>query len=84
MKSMLPPAIMDQVVETELYINTSSEFSAGKIAQEVAEIEENKDLERKLTKKSDTNSNNSDLGSRAFKDGDKVYPYALKDSNEFV
>ena len=47
MRSMLPPAIAGQVVETEISINTSSEFSAGNIAQEVEEVEQIKELKRK-------------------------------------
>lgn len=61
MRSMLPEAIKDQVVETELNINTSSEFSAGKIAQEVASVEEMKEMKRKLGKSSTGTS--SDAGS---------------------
>jgi hypothetical protein len=40
MKSMLPPAIKGQVVETELNINTSSGFDANRVAMEVEELEE--------------------------------------------
>lgn len=47
-KVMLPPAIENQVVETESYINTSSEFAAGKIAEEVQGIEEVKSMNKKL------------------------------------
>mmetsp|Transcript_32692 Transcript_32692/g.33339 ORF Transcript_32692/g.33339 Transcript_32692/m.33339 type:complete len:319 (+) Transcript_32692:49-1005(+) len=48
MKGMLPNAIKGQIVETELNINTSSEFAGGKIAQEVQEIEEVRELKRKF------------------------------------
>jgi len=44
MKSMLPPAIQDQIVETEFFISTSSEFSGGKVAEEVKVLEESKRL----------------------------------------
>ena len=50
MKSMLPPAIRGQVVETELSINTSSEFASGKLADEVAELEEVKEVRKKMKK----------------------------------
>ncbi len=52
--AMLPPAIKGQVVETELNINTSSEFHNDKIQNEVQEIEEYKDVQRKLGKNSRT------------------------------
>jgi hypothetical protein len=48
MKLMLPPAIQNQVVEAELYINTSSEFAQGRIADEVQEIEEVRDISKKM------------------------------------
>jgi hypothetical protein len=48
LKVMLPPAIKDQVVEAELYINTSSEFAQGKIAEEVAGMEEVRDITKKM------------------------------------
>jgi hemoglobin-like flavoprotein len=48
MKSMLPPAIVDQVVETELNINTSSEFDSGRVAEEVKIKEEEKEVRKKL------------------------------------
>ena len=47
LQSMLPPAITGLVVETELNINTSSEFDNGKLAQEA-------DAEMKHIKKKDT------------------------------
>ena len=50
MKSMLPAAIRGQVVETELNINTSSEFAAGKLAEEVQDIEDAKEVRRKMKK----------------------------------
>jgi hypothetical protein len=46
-KHILPPAIEGRVVETELNINTSSVFADGRIAAEVAAIEEVKDFNRK-------------------------------------
>jgi hypothetical protein len=49
-KSMLPPAIKNHIVETELFINTSSIFDNGKIAEEVNQIEEMKDFQKKLNK----------------------------------
>ena len=52
MQSMLPPAITGQVVETELNINTSSEFAGGRIAAEVREIEEVKEVAKKFGKMS--------------------------------
>ena len=48
MRAMLPLAIKDQVVETELNINTSSQFADGRIAAEVQEIEEVKDVKKRL------------------------------------
>jgi hypothetical protein len=50
MQGMLPHAIKGQVVETELSINTSSEFADGRIAAEVMEREEVKELARKMNK----------------------------------
>ena len=44
MKGMLPPAIKGQVVETELNINTSSEFNNGKIAEEIRGFEDERAL----------------------------------------
>jgi hemoglobin-like flavoprotein len=52
MRSMLPPAIKDQVVETELNVNTASEFDAGRVAEEVAEMEEVKEVRKKMLKAS--------------------------------
>lgn len=49
-KSMLPPAIKNHIVENELFINTSSIFDNGKIADEVNQIEEMKDFQKKLNK----------------------------------
>ncbi len=60
MKSMLPPAIKGQVVETELNINTSSEFHNEKIQTELQEIEEYKEMHKKLGSKSDSKSSNKD------------------------
>ncbi len=60
MKSMLPPAIKGQVVETELNINTSSEFHNEKIQSELQEIEEYKEMHKKLGNQSDSKSSNRD------------------------
>ena len=46
MRGMLPPAIKGQVVETELNINTSSEFNHGKIAEEIQDFEDEKALRK--------------------------------------
>ena len=59
MKSMLPPAIKNHIVETDLFINTSSIFDAGKIAEEVAEVEEMKYLSRKFKVKVGTSDGGS-------------------------
>jgi hypothetical protein len=50
MKSMLPQAIRGQVVETELNINTSSEFANGRVADEVAEQEALKEMNKRFKK----------------------------------
>lgn len=47
LRSVLPPAIENQTVETELNVNTSSEFSTGRVFNEIAEIEEVKEATRK-------------------------------------
>lgn len=47
LRSLLPPAIEGQVVETEIYINTSSEFSGGRVMDEVAQIEEDRIMKKK-------------------------------------
>ena len=60
MKSMLPPAIENQVLETEININTSSEFADGKIANEVNAVEEVKELRRRFKKGGDGLSSNGD------------------------
>lgn len=52
LRSLLPPAIRGQVVETEMYVNTSSEFSSGKVLDEVAELEEVRGIKKKLMKSS--------------------------------
>ena len=46
MRGMLPPAIKGQVVETELNINTSSEFNHGKIAEEIQDFEDEKAMRK--------------------------------------
>jgi hemoglobin-like flavoprotein len=48
LRSMLPPAIKGQVVETELNVNTSSEFQDARVAAEIAEVEETVNLKRKF------------------------------------
>ena len=40
MKSMLSPAIENQVLETEININTSTEFADSKIAEEANVVED--------------------------------------------
>lgn len=50
LRSMLPPAIEGQVVENEMNVNTSSEFAAGKVLEEVAEIEEVKAMKKKIAR----------------------------------
>jgi hypothetical protein len=50
MRSMLPPAIKGQVVETEISVNTSSEFSAGRLADEVEEVEEIKAMKKRASR----------------------------------
>lgn len=50
MKSMIPSAIQGKVIETELFINTSSVFSDGKIAEEVHDAEEMREFHKKLGK----------------------------------
>jgi hemoglobin-like flavoprotein len=45
-KSMLPPAIENQVVETEINVNTSSEFASDRVAMELAAAEEMRELKR--------------------------------------
>ena len=64
MQSMLPPAITGQVVETELNINTSSEFAGGRIAAEVREIEEVKEVAKKFGKMSSASSRDDLSGGR--------------------
>ena len=48
MRSMLPPAIRGQVVETEIAVNTSSDFSNATIAAEVEGVEEMKEFKKKM------------------------------------
>jgi hemoglobin-like flavoprotein len=49
MQGMLPPAIRGQVVETELNINTSSEFNSGKVAEEIQDFEDERALRKTVT-----------------------------------
>ena len=65
MKSMLPPAIKGQVLEHELNINTSSEFSAGRVAEEVREAEEVKDIRKRTSKQSGSQYQHSSYGGTA-------------------
>lgn len=58
LKSMLPPAIKGSVVETEININTSSEFDNSKISNEVRNVEEGKEMKKKFKDNSDTGSHN--------------------------
>lgn len=44
LRSMLPSSIRNQVVENEVQVNTSSEFSSGKILNELSEAEDFKVL----------------------------------------
>lgn len=54
------------MVETELNINTSSEFAAGRIAAEVKEIEEVKEIGKKFGKMgTPSNGSSNDLSGRA-------------------
>jgi hemoglobin-like flavoprotein len=49
MQGMLPAAIRDQVVETELNINTSSEFTSGKVANEIRVFEDERAQRKAVT-----------------------------------
>lgn len=49
MQGMLPPAIRGQVVETELNINTSSEFNSGKVAEEIQDFEDERAMRKTAT-----------------------------------
>jgi len=60
MRSMIPPAIEDLVVENEMVINTSSEFQSGKIAEEVQEVEEVRVMKQKMNRA----LNGSEIGSQ--------------------
>jgi hemoglobin-like flavoprotein len=46
MRSMLPVAIKGQVVETEISVNTSSEFNNSKISEEIEVVEEIKAMKK--------------------------------------
>lgn len=59
MRSMLPPAIIGQVVETEININTSSEFSAGAVAEEVEEVEQIKEFKKKMKSNNSSQMNSA-------------------------
>jgi hemoglobin-like flavoprotein len=48
LQSMLPPALKDLVVETELNANTSSEFQDARVAAEIAEVEETAQLRKRF------------------------------------
>lgn len=56
LRSLLPPAIAGQVIETEINVNTSSEFSGGRVLDEVAELEEVKGLKKKMERNSQAGS----------------------------
>ena len=59
MKFMLPPAIESLVIETEMNIKTSSAFAEGRVFAEVQQIEEIKDVNKKLKKREKNSSSNS-------------------------
>lgn len=69
MRSMLPAAIRGQVVETEININTSSEFDAGRVAEEVAELEEAKAVNKRMQKASRSNMTSKVQTARGSDDG---------------
>lgn len=73
MKSMLPLAIRGNVVETELHVNTSSEFASGKLAEEVANVEEVREVRKKFKSVS---SRGSYAGAESS-DGDSVYSHDI-------
>lgn len=52
LRSMLPPSIRGQIIENEVHINTSSEFNSEKVFNEVAEIEEIKQYNRRPSARS--------------------------------
>lgn len=56
LKSMLPQAIKGTVIESEICVNTSSEFLNGDVAAQVEEIEETKALAKKNGRSSDGKS----------------------------
>jgi hypothetical protein len=60
LRSMLPPAIKGQVVETELSVNTSSEFHDSHVAAAILEVEESAQLRKKFgSSASETRSTSS-------------------------
>jgi hemoglobin-like flavoprotein len=65
MQGMLPHAIKGRVVETEAQINTSSEFAAGRVSEEIQEMEEVRELSRKMKGK----DRDSSSGSSTFRSG---------------
>ncbi len=62
MRSMLPPAIQNCVIETELNINNSNEFQNEKIQLELAEIEDNKSHPHSRKPGSEVSTVNSTTG----------------------
>lgn len=50
MQSMLPPAIENQIVETEISVNVSSEFASDRVNQELVAAEEMKNMQRRFKK----------------------------------
>lgn len=48
MRSMLPPAIENQVIETEINVNVSSAFASAKVQDELIAVEEALDLRRRI------------------------------------
>jgi hemoglobin-like flavoprotein len=62
MRGMLPPAIKGQVVETELNINTSSEFEDGKINNEILQMEQALAMKKMMVGGSASENHMSDSG----------------------
>lgn len=62
MRGMLPPAIKGQVVETELNINTSSEFEDGKINNEILQMEQALAMKKIIVNGSFSDQKSSDSG----------------------
>ena len=71
MKSMLPPAIENQVVETELNVNVSSVFATGEIQAELVAVEDILDMRHRHRSGSNPSSphHNSSTSPKKFNDG---------------